>query len=197
MIRNGARVSTFKIPTRRGRAWSQARRTTFMLLLAGAAGCAMRVEAPAVPTQQLASLYDGVPGPINYFDSLVDLNGDGQVEWVVHTAGPAVCGSGGCDTLIFTPDGRGGYRLMTTITVSRPPVIAADSRTSGWRDIAVRVRGGGIVPGYDAILRFDANLDSYPTNPTVAPAERMDESLGREVLIGEFSSFREGKVLKP
>jgi hypothetical protein len=37
-------------------------------------------------------------------------------------------------------------------------------------DIGVWVQGGGIQPGYEAVLRFNAH--EYPKNPSVPPARR-------------------------
>ena len=52
------------------------------------------------------------PGPIHYFATKADLDGDQQSEWIVHLAGPMICGTGGCDSLVFTEVDR-GLRLVT------------------------------------------------------------------------------------
>jgi len=44
-------------------------------------------------------------------------------------------------------------------------------RTNGWRDLSVLVAGGGIIPGYQAVLQFDGR--AYPSNPAMQkPAPR-------------------------
>lgn len=96
----------------------------------------------------------------------VDLNGDGLDEVIVHVTGRDVCGSGGCLTLAFTPDGS-GYRQILRATVSRTPVGLAGTRTGGWSDIVVGIGGGGLPDGR-AILAWDGT--AYPSNPTVPPA---------------------------
>src|SRR5688572_2173959 len=56
-----------------------------------------------------------------YFDALVDLNGDGTNELIVYVVGPSLCGSGGCNTLIFARVDK-GPRLVTNMTTTRPPI---------------------------------------------------------------------------
>ena len=96
----------------------------------------------------------------------VDLNADGRDEVIAHVTGRDVCGSGGCLTLVFTPEGE-GYRQIMRATVSRMPIGVASTRSNGWSDLVVGIRGGGI--GSDrAILSWDGT--AYPSNPTVPPA---------------------------
>jgi hypothetical protein len=141
---------------------------------------------------RLRALYGDLGGELRYFDAATDLNDDGQPEIIVYAYGPMLCGTGGCNTLVFTPDAS-GYRLVANISVSRPPIQAASRTTNGWRDLLVHVSGGGIVDGYDAELKFDRT--SYPDNPTVAPAERARDTEGAEVLIPAFETFTDGKVV--
>ncbi len=174
------------------------RKAPQLLLVTGiafAGGCASVSEPPAALGAALDAVYDDIPGPIRYFAAAADLDRDGQSEWVVHVAGPSVCGTGGCNTHVFSQASDGTLELVTTVSVSRPPVVSADTRTNGWRDLVVRVSGGGILPGHDARLRYDAATGSYPANPTVAPAERIEGPVEGDVLIAEFDSFREGTPL--
>ena len=168
------------------------------LLLAGAVLAAPPLfaqdEAAFAPLEpKLDALYRDLPGPIHYFATQVDLNGDAHPEFVVHVAGPMVCGSGGCDTLIFAERDE-GPTLVASITVTRPPIVVARTKTNGWRDLIVHVSGGGILPGHDARLRFDGT--TYPQNPTVEPAEALAEEPQGTVVITEFESFREGRLLR-
>jgi hypothetical protein len=134
-----------------------------------------------------------VSGPIHYFAKHADLNDDGRDETIVHIAGPMVCGTGGCVTAVFT-QGPAGPELVAWISVNRPPVIVAESSSNGWRDLIVRVSGGGIIPGYAARLRYDGK--TYPSNPTVLPAERSDTHPNGQIAVPEFQSFTEGRVLR-
>lgn len=112
-----------------------------------------------------------------YDHALSDLNGDGRPEALVYAwrgreGGRDVnlCGSGGCDltVLSLTPI---GYRVVSTTSVTRPPIRVLPGMSNGWHDLSVLVAGGGIQPGYRARLRFDGR--TYPTNPSVAPALAM------------------------
>ena len=112
--------------------------------------------------------YNPEPGQeIRYYYNRVDLNGDGNFEAIVHLVGPSICGTGGCDTQIFQP-ARNGYRLVSTIGLTRTPIIVSAQRSGGWSDLIVYVSGGGIIPGHYVTLRFDGR--TYPENPTVLPA---------------------------
>ena len=96
----------------------------------------------------------------------VDLDDDGSDEAILHVSDDLTCGSGGCDTFILTRADQ-GYRIVTKLTISWPPIRVFESKTNGWRDLGVLVRGGGIQPGYEAVLKF--NGTSYPSNPSLVP----------------------------
>ncbi|MBN2970607.1 hypothetical protein JW805_01070 [Roseomonas aeriglobus] len=114
-----------------------------------------------------------------YRAALIDLNRDGQAEVLVYAETPATCGSGGCDLYVLTPSKR-SYRVVTRLSVARTPISVLNSVSHGWRDLSVRVAGGGIARGYDTRLRFDGR--SYPGNPTVPPATRLGKHGGRVIL---------------
>ncbi len=127
-----------------------------------------------------------------YFDAYFDLNGDGKNEAIVYIYGPAVCGTGGCDTLILS-QGRTGYKLVSRIAISRPPIIVLTEAANGWRNLAVFVAGGGVLPGYFAELQFDGK--TYAENPSIAPARPLKSKPVGSIVIQDFSSFGEGKIL--
>lgn len=109
---------------------------------------------------------------VQYISALRDLNYDGIPEAIVYLMGN-YCGSGGCNTLILAQDAT-SWKVIATITVSWPPIYVFNNSSNGWRDIGVFVGGGGIYPGYEAVLSFDG--DSYPSNPTVAPSRQINEN---------------------
>jgi len=119
-----------------------------------------------------------------YSIAWIDLNGDPRPEALVYLRGRYWCGSGGCNLLVIAAD-RGSWRIVTEIGVSRPPVMVLDSRSRGWRDLAVSVSGGGIAPGYQARLSFDGR--SYPDNPTVDGVPRLRRGERGRVLIRQDS----------
>jgi hypothetical protein len=155
-----------------------------------AADPAPRVAAAAVDAlgQAVRAALEG-DYEAHYFDAAADLNGDGTPEAIAYVAGPMVCGTGGCPVLVFAP-AADGYRLVSRISVVQPPVRLAPRSSQGWRNLVVGVGGGGMAAG-NAELKFDGT--SYPTNPTVPPAEAVADLAGSEVLIPEFTSYKEGK----
>jgi hypothetical protein len=164
-----------------------------LVVLGGCAASPQQETASPQLAKQLNETLGDVPGPIHYFAKQVDLDGGGRAEYVVHVAGPMVCGSGGCDTFVFAQEGS-GLRLVSRTSVTRPPIVVASTTTQGWRDLVVRVSGGGILPGHDARLRFDGR--TYPANPTVPPAEPLKAPASGEVAIPAFQSFTEGRLLR-
>ena len=126
-----------------------------------------------------------------YVASTSDLSGDSKPEFVIHVIGPAACGTGGCTTLVFTPD-AGGYRRVSTITVSSPPVRASSQRTNGWRDLIVHVSGGGAADG-DVQLKYTGQ--GYPENPTLANAAAQSLE-GSVILIPAPETFEDAALLE-
>lgn len=121
---------------------------------------------------------DAAPG--SYAVAWHDLNGDGADEAIVHLYSSYFCGSGGCNTFVLTPAGP-MWSEVGNISVSRMPIGVADTSTNGWQDLTISVSGGGRESGV-ALLKFDG--ETYPSNPTVAPAEAA-ESIGTELLPAE------------
>lgn len=111
--------------------------------------------------------------------AVADLDGDGAPEVLVYADGPQWCGSGGCVLYILTPQAQ-GYRIVTRLTVVRPPIRVLTTRTRGWSDLGVLTAGGGVRRSYEARLRFDGR--SYPRNPTVAPTIPHKGIAGRTLL---------------
>ena len=76
---------------------------------------------------------------------------------------------------------RGDYKIVSSIAISHLPIRVLQTRTNGWRDLAVRVRGGGILPGYEALLAFDGMR--YPENPSGEPARPAPAGAAGDVAI--------------
>lgn len=131
--------------------------------------------------------------PTRYLTGTSDLNGDGRPELLVHLVGPMACGTGGCPTLVFTPN-ETGYALVSTITVTRPPIRVSPRSTGGWRNLIVEVGGGGGRSGHAELAHTGKG---YPENPTVPPARRITDLAGAETVIREFASFEEATPLPP
>ncbi len=122
-------------------------------------------------------------GPVAYRDGRADLDGDGLDEIFVYTAGPMLCGSGGCPLTVLRQTGDTPEILVQT-TVTQLPVGVLDTSTNGMRDIWVTTAGGG-APEQLRKLRFDGK--SYPKNPTVAPAETIEAAGTVVIALGEMT----------
>ena len=128
----------------------------------------------------------------HYLDGSIDLNGDGQPEVVVHVVGPMACGTGGCPTLVFTPTDS-GYDLVSTISVTRPPIRVSAVSTNGWRNLIVHIGGGG---GSSGDMELASDGQSYPGNPTVQGARVQPATVeDSKEIIAEFGSFEETSAL--
>ena len=119
-----------------------------------------------------------------YSSAYVDLNRDGIEELVVYVDESGSCGSGGCTTYILGTS-RGNPRVISRITTTWPPIRVLTTSTNGWSDLAVRVQGGGIHPGYEAKLSYQDG--SYPSNPATRPAERLAANTPGRVVISRGS----------
>ena len=128
---------------------------------------------------------------MRYFDAFVDLNGDGKKEAIVYLMGDGWCGSGGCTMLVLASEAT-SFKVVTEITISRPPIRVLSSTSHGWHNISVWVAGGGIEPAYEAELRFDGK--TYPGNPSVAPARRLNGKVQGKIVI---PSMQGGTLLYP
>jgi hypothetical protein len=120
-----------------------------------------------------------------YAAGLADLNGDGREEALVSLHSGLFCGSGGCALYIYTPQGA-SWRQVAELTIVNAPVRLLNTRSRGWRDLAVHVRGGGMEIPHEARIRFDGT--TYASNPSLAPRLRGHPS-GR-VLIGDDTPSR-------
>jgi hypothetical protein len=82
--------------------------------------------------------------------------------------------------LILVPEGD-SWRLLTKVSITRPPIRLLRTVSNGWRNIGVWVQGGGIQPGYEAELRFDGK--TYPPNPSMPPARPLADKPEGQTLI--------------
>ena len=104
-----------------------------------------------------------------YAAAFADLNGDGRDEALVSLYSGMFCGSGGCALYIYTPAGA-SWRQVAELTIVNAPVRLLATRTHGWRDLAVMVRGGGFERPGEARISFNGR--TYASNPSLAPALR-------------------------
>lgn len=103
---------------------------------------------------------------LRYVLAWADLNGDRRPEALVYLTSRGRCGTGGCTLYIYTPE-QGSWYQHGALTVTNPPVVVLNSRSNGWRDLAVRVSGGGARP---RMARVRHGRITYESNPSLAPA---------------------------
>jgi hypothetical protein len=115
-----------------------------------------------------------------YFAAFVHLRDDDTQQVIVYLIGRAWCGTGGCLTLILVPKDS-SYAVITEMTVVQLPIRVLDTKSSGWHDLGVWVKGGGIQPGYEARLSF--NGKEYPSNPTVPPSQPLTAKVSGKVVV--------------
>jgi uncharacterized protein len=167
---------------------------TIAAALPAALRAVQETSLPASIEAVLRTKYVAEGMETRYLRGVVDLDGDGRDEILVHVVGPMACGTGGCPTLVFTPGQGDAYRLVTTLSVTRPPIRASSRRSNGWRNLIVHVAGGGAA-AHDAELAF--NGKSYPRNPSVAPATPVTTLDGATVVIADVDSFDKATPLAP
>lgn len=102
--------------------------------------------------------------PAHFKSAFVDLKDDGRFDVLVYISGPDLCGTSGCGLVILAPS-KSTYKVITATTITWPPIRVLESKTNGWHDLGVWVQGGGVLPGYEAKLKF--NGKKYPSNPSV------------------------------
>lgn len=117
-----------------------------------------------------------------------DLEGDGREEALVYVTGDGWCGSGGCKLMVLEPQGA-GFKVRANTTITWLPIGLLATRGHGWRDITVTYAGGGVDPGYVAVLRF--NGTRYPEDPN-PPAPRLPHGARPSIVIPETD---EGVIL--
>ena len=104
--------------------------------------------------------------PLEYRPELVDLNGDGIKEALVLMLGQDWGGTGGQTLFVFRGVEK-GFQFIGSMTCVRFPmegsVCVMESKSNGWRDLAVRLRGRGAGQKY-AHMKFSGSR--YPLNPT-------------------------------
>lgn len=135
------------------------------------------VPRDAVLESYLKAEY-GEYGRVGYRAAESDLDGDGKPEVLAFVGGPMLCGTGGCSLVVLKREGD-AFTKVTETSVTQLPLGQLDSQSNGWADLWVTIAGGGELTGR-RMLRFDGT--SYPSNPTVAPAEQV-ETLDPLVLI--------------
>lgn len=125
-----------------------------------------------------------------YVHAASDLDGDGREEVLVYLMGSFFCGTGGCNLQVYrtTPQ---GYALVNNFPISRLPVVAAETRSNGWRDLWRLESGGGAPASY---VRHVFDGKRYREKERIPAEQGMPKGLA--VLSGN-PTFADGVVLRP
>ncbi|NOJ17908.1 hypothetical protein [Vibrio jasicida] len=102
---------------------------------------------------------------IRYMTGSADLNSDGSAEHFVLLQDRYFCGSGGCAAYMFDNSGK----VINRMSVTRTPVVLADSFSNGWQDFIVWSNG--------AYRQMSFNGESYPSNPSLEPKVDRDTNV--------------------
>lgn len=154
------------------------------------AAAPMAASLPEPVVRDLRALLGG--GDVRTLSGELDLNDDGRPEVVVYAVGPMICGTGGCNLLVYTPE-TNGYRRVGNIAITQTPIRVSTERSKGWRNLVVHVAGGGAKPA-DMVLKFDGHL--YPHNPSVPGGQVQPAALASaDVLIANFNSLEDAQPL--
>jgi hypothetical protein len=102
-------------------------------------------------------------------------------EEIVYISGPQGlwCGTGGCNMLIVEPFGT-SYKVIGDLSIVQLPIRLLSTMENRHPDIGVWVQGGGIQPGYEAILSF--NGTNYPENSALPPARPVKGIEGKRII---------------
>jgi hypothetical protein len=114
----------------------------------------------------------------------VEIENGKNTEEIVYVSGRDWCGSGGCMMLILQST-ESAFKVLGEVTIVQLPIMLLPTLHHGHPDIGVRVQGGGILPGYEALLSFDGT--KYPSNPSVPPAKKFVSAKGK-VIIGNLET---------
>jgi hypothetical protein len=112
--------------------------------------------------------------------SSYDLNDDGKKEIFVGLTGMFFCGSGGCTMYILDSEGN----KISRFTTVEYPVIVANSKTNGWRDLIFD--GGGKI----RLVKYDGK--TYPSNFSKHPEykDKPGDDLPRMLVWESLPSFK-------
>ncbi len=106
---------------------------------------------------------------LRYLSGSADLNSDGKAEYIVLLQDRYFCGSGGCSAYMFDNEGN----VINRMSVTRTPIVLADSYSNGWQDFIVWSNGSYRLMSY--------NGESYPSNPSLE--QKVDRDANQQAAI--------------
>ena len=125
--------------------------------------------------------YDNTP----YRYTFVELASDGTNQAVVYLTGSGWCGTGGCMTLILTPNGP-SYTVIGKIPATRLPIRVLTNKSHGWHDLSAWEKWDDL-PGYDASIQFEGRC--YTKTTLGLPSRRLAGNGGKMILSSNNKEF--------
>jgi hypothetical protein len=121
----------------------------------------------------------------HFIYNAVDLNADGEDEYLVELIGSDWCGSGGCTLLVLDHN----FKLNTKITIVNDPVYVGTSNNKetniGYANIYIQNKDG-------SVAKMVWNGNKYPSNPSIEPKTDKKNIIGKF----KFLNSTEQKQLK-
>ncbi|ENG5659807.1 hypothetical protein [Flavobacterium psychrophilum] len=114
-----------------------------------------------------------------------DLNGDGQLEYLVKASASYLCGSGGCSLFILNFK----FKEIQEFSISSTPIMALATKTKGWNDLLI-YSNNATTKDNNHIMKY--NGKKYPSNPSVEKG-LTDEQLPKDFVKSFFTSVEGAK----
>lgn len=111
----------------------------------------------------------------------VDLNGDNRDDALVLMQSRRYCSVSGCKVLVFQNTGD-GYSLTSEMRLGRTPMIAANTRTNGWRDLVAPMTTSRAGMQLVMLKHSDAG---YPPDGERAPVVSPNREINGRVLFSD------------
>lgn len=111
----------------------------------------------------------------------VDLNGDRKDDALVLMQSRRYCSASGCKVLVFENTGD-GYSLSSEMKLGRTPMIAANTRTNGWRDLVAPMTTAR--SGMQLVM-LQHSSNGYPPDGERAPVVSPNKEINGRVLFSD------------
>jgi hypothetical protein len=136
-------------------------------------------EVKKITATLLAEYGEKSEFPRRFIYDKVDLNGDGESEYLIGLMGPDFCGTGGCTMLVLNNE----LKTISKMTLVEYPIyIGSDSpeeKTNRYHNIYLRTRKVGFVK-----IVWDGK--SYPSNPSMQPKISETHVIDMKKLLNAF-----------
>ncbi|WP_343343318.1 hypothetical protein [Terrisporobacter petrolearius] len=110
-----------------------------------------------------------------------DLNDDKKDEILVFLWGDNYSGTGGKTLMVF----NNKYDLISRTTVVNMPIIISKNKTNGYKNIMVKVEGGGVYKGFYSLLKYENKR--YPLNASMQEKVNLDKNNIKRIINMEIT----------